>query len=278
LPHFWGGWVGFLGYEAGRLFETLPPPKPGPRSWPDLWFMQVDRLLVYDHFTQTLKIIAAPEKSGTGKDYPRLAEEIRQRWDRIKCVLESCRVSPVAADLLPSPPLSPGFSNGGNGYRANLTRRDYLDRVRRVKAFIQEGDIYQANLAQRFETEFDGHPLDLYLELRRVNPSPFSAFLQADGGTVVSSSPERLVRVDGGAIETRPIAGTRPRGHSPESDRLLSAELLLNEKERAEHLMLVDLERNDLGRICRTGSVRVTDLMFLEQYSHVSHIVSNIAG
>lgn len=153
-----------------------------------------------------------------------------------------------------------------------------MARVRAAKSYIAEGDIYQANLSQRFETGFDGDAFNLYMRLREVNPSPFSGYMKFDDFTIVSSSPERLVKVEDSRMETRPIAGTRPRGRSSEEDRSLSAELLLNEKEKAEHLMLVDLERNDLGRICRTGSVRVTDLMFLEQYSHVSHIVSNITG
>lgn len=150
--------------------------------------------------------------------------------------------------------------------------------VEKAKSYISEGDIYQANLAQRFETGFDGDPFELYLRLRAINPSPFSGFLKFRDLAIVSSSPERLVKVEDDRIETRPIAGTRPRGKTVEEDHLLARDLLLNEKEKAEHLMLVDLERNDLGRICESGSVRVTDLMFLEKYSHVAHIVSNIQG
>jgi aminodeoxychorismate synthase component I len=175
-------------------------------------------------------------------------------------------------------PEEDSWSRGKYDLRSNMSREDYVDRVRSAQTYIREGDIYQANLSQRFEIHFTGNPFHLYRNLRRINPSPFSGYLNFGEFSIVSSSPERLVKVSDDRIETRPIAGTRPRSQNPDKDLSLSMELLLNEKERAEHLMLVDLERNDLGRICKTGSVRVTDLMFLEQYSHVSHIVSNIAG
>jgi aminodeoxychorismate synthase component I len=165
-----------------------------------------------------------------------------------------------------------------NGFQSNLSAEEYKDRVRRAQVYIREGDIYQANIAQRFETEYEGDPLELYLKLRAINPAPFSGFLRFSDFSIVSSSPERLIKIQGDTLETRPIAGTRPRGDDAKKDESLTKELLLSEKERAEHLMLVDLERNDMGRVCKTGSVKVTDLMFLEQYSHVSHIVSNIQG
>ena len=165
-----------------------------------------------------------------------------------------------------------------NGIQSNLSANEYKDRVRRTQVYIKEGDIYQANIAQRFETEFNGDPFELYHKLRAINPAPFSGFLRFSDFSIVSSSPERLIKIQNDTLETRPIAGTRPRGDNIAKDKSLSKELLLNEKERAEHLMLVDLERNDMGRVCQIGSVKVTDLMFLEQYSHVSHIVSNIQG
>jgi anthranilate/para-aminobenzoate synthase component I len=150
--------------------------------------------------------------------------------------------------------------------------------VEKAKTYIKEGDIYQANIAQKFVTPFTGDPFQLYKKLRKINPSPFAGYLNFQNFSLVSSSPERLVKVNESRIETRPIAGTRPRGKRIGEDEFLSKELLLNPKERAEHLMLVDLERNDLGRICKAGSVNVTEFMFLEKYSHVSHIVSNIIG
>lgn len=275
LDHFWGGWTGYIGYEAAGLFEHLPPEKPGGPGNPDLYFMQVDRLIVYDHLTEALKVILSPLRGEL--TYEEALKEIRGIWDSIHAVMDRCHRSGLNES---------GFTGTHgdkkepnlNGLLSNMSREDYMDRVQRVKRYIGEGDIYQANLAQRFETGFEGNPFDLYKKLKAVNPSPFSGFLKFKGLAIASSSPERLVKVDGPRIETRPIAGTRPRSRDPVKDRSLSTELLLNEKERAEHLMLVDLERNDLGRISRVGSVCVTDLMFLEQYSHVSHIVSNIVG
>ncbi len=266
LPHFWGGWVGVMGYELAGLFENLPPRKEDGFVIPDLYMIQVDRLVVYDHKEGLLKYIVSGESPG---DYSALVKEVQGFWKRLEKFLTP---SPNAKPLLKE------NVKNGNGLHSNMSQKNYVECVERAKNYIEEGDIYQANLSQRFETTYQGDPFDLFLSLRSVNPSPFSGYLKLQDFAIVSSSPERLVKVENSKVETRPIAGTRPRSSDPETDKSLSAELLLNEKERAEHLMLVDLERNDLGRICKTGSVRVSDLMFLEQYSHVSHIVSNIEG
>lgn len=267
LPHFWGGWVGFIGYEAGAWFESLPVKESAGNNLPDLLFMQVERLFLYDHVAEELKFILSPHAG----DHDELSWEIKRVWKDINRALETITPEPEnpapSLDALPS-----------NGLKSNLSQADYAERVEKTKEYIREGDIYQANLAQKFSTPFTGHPFELYRKLRKVNPSPFSGYLNFRGFSLVSSSPERLVKVHEDRIETRPIAGTRPRGSEHEEDQALSQELLLNPKERAEHLMLVDLERNDLGRICQAGSVAVTDFMFLEKYSHVSHIVSNISG
>jgi anthranilate/para-aminobenzoate synthase component I len=159
-----------------------------------------------------------------------------------------------------------------------VSRQQFEMMVHRAKAFISAGEVFQATLAQAFRASWAGSPWTLYGVLRRVNPSPFACFIQCAEFAIVSCSPERLVRVRGGEIETRPIAGTRPRGATPQEDLLNSVELLLSDKERAEHIMLVDLERNDLGRVCRYGSVQVEELMTIEDYSHVMHIVSNVRG
>lgn len=266
LPHFWGGWVGVMGYELAGLFENLPPRKEDGLGIPDLYMIQVDRLVVYDHKEEVLKYIVSVEGPG---DYSVLADEVQRFWKSIENFLTNSANGKVPSN---------GIRNSGNGLQSNMSQKEYVDCVQRAKSYIEEGDIYQANLSQRFETSYQGDPFDLFLRLRSVNPSPFSGYLKLKDFAIVSSSPERLVKVENSCVETRPIAGTRPRGNDPETDKSLSAELLLNEKERAEHLMLVDLERNDLGRICKTGSVHVSELMFLEQYSHVSHIVSNIKG
>ena len=267
LPHFWGGWVGFVGYEASSLFEDIA--LKSSQSIPDLSFMEAERLFVYDHKSQKLKFILSEEYKTKDSDYEDFSWEIKRVWKDVQRAIEKISLSPVTKTekSFSSTPLK-AFSN----------KSEYLKKVDQAKAYICEGDIYQANISQKFETPFDKDPLALYQKLRKVNPSPFSGFLKFDDLSLVSSSPERLIKVSGDIIESRPIAGTRPRSSIAEKDEALTAELLLNDKERAEHLMLVDLERNDLGRLCKAGTVKVTDFMLLEKYSHVSHIVSNISG
>lgn len=269
IDHFWGGWVGYIGYEMGGVFEQLPLRKKNDLGLPDLCFMQVDQLWVYDRLNQVLKyILAQPIKGDPEKHYDKTIRQIRMSWQYAQPIIETA-----------PPRQTPTETSTANAeMQSNVTRDQYMKMVRTAKEYIKEGDIYQANLSQQFETDLTVPPLELYSRLRKVNPSPFSGYLQFGDWALVSSSPERLFRVERNLLETRPIAGTRPRGRDTVEDEQLSSELLLNEKERAEHLMLVDLERNDLGRICEYGSVQVTDLMFLEQYSHVSHIVSNIQG
>ncbi len=273
LPHFWGGWVGFIGYEAGAWFENLPARESSGSNIPDLLFMEVERFFLYDHLTEELKFIVSQKVEKNDSHYDDICAEIKRVW----------------CDLIPTLNITTEKANSENPQleksslssrelKSNLSQNDYIEKVERAKNYIREGDIYQANLAQKFETHFEESSYHLYKNLMRVNPSPFSGYMRFRDFSLVSSSPERLVKVHENCIETRPIAGTRPRGKKDDEDRALSAELLLNTKERAEHLMLVDLERNDLGRICQEGSVCVTDFMFLEKYSHVSHIVSNITG
>lgn len=278
LDHFWGGWVGYIGYEAAYWFEKLPHQKKDDLELLDLWFMEAERLFAYDHKTAELKYIVAEETDGDVEaHYRQSVEHINDTWNRHSKLF--CRSKQEMNDMIPD-----GVTQATRelleipSLKANMTREGYISIVERAKKYIEEGDIYQANLAQRFEMESSEDPLELYQRLKAVNPSPFSGFMKFNDTALVSSSPERLVKVEKNILETRPIAGTRPRGRDPGQDLQLSRELLLNEKEKAEHLMLVDLERNDLGRICKYGSVKVTDLMFLEQYSHVTHIVSNVIG
>jgi anthranilate/para-aminobenzoate synthase component I len=267
LPHFWGGWIGFIGYEASALFEDIP--LKSSQNIPDIIFMEVEHLFIYDHRSQTLKFIISEENKVNDSAYEYFSWEIKRIWKDVHRVLDKNHLSPETNDekFSPSTPLKPFPS-----------KNEYMQKVDQAKAYIYEGDIYQANISQKFETPFDKNPLVLYQNLRTVNPSPFSGFLKFDNLSLVSSSPERLIKVSENKIESRPIAGTRPRSDVAEKDEALTTELLLNDKERAEHLMLVDLERNDLGRLCKAGTVKVTDFMLLEKYSHVSHIVSNIAG
>ena len=272
LPHFWGGWVGVIGYEMAQWLDAVDLNSKNDLNLPLLHFFQVDQLWIYDHTTHILKRVHSKINLGNPqKYYYETAQEIERDWQQADSVLDVC--------YNPNPSIAPISPNGNTAAPdSNMSMKQYMKMIEQAKRYIEEGDIYQANLSQRFETAFEGEPLDLYENLQQINPSPFSGYLKLEGLTLVSSSPERLVKVEKGVLETRPIAGTRPRGRDTKEDNQLKTELLLNEKEQAEHLMLVDLERNDLGRICEYGSVRVTDQMFIEQYSHVSHIVSNIQG
>jgi anthranilate/para-aminobenzoate synthase component I len=267
LPHFWGGWIGFIGYEASALFEDIP--LISPQNIPDISFMEVEHLFVYDHRNQILKFIISEEIKVKDSDYEDFSWEIKRIWNDVHRILEKNNFSPATNEEKFVHSASLKTCSGKN---------EYIQKVDQAKAYICEGDIYQANISQKFVTPFDKNPLALYQNLRKVNPSPFSGFLKFDDLSLVSSSPERLIKVSEDKIESRPIAGTRPRSNVSEKDEALTMELLLNDKERAEHLMLVDLERNDLGRLCKAGTVKVTDFMLLEKYSHVSHIVSNISG
>ncbi len=273
LPPFFGGAIGFFSYDLVRRFERLPALAADDLGLPDLAFAFVDLVAVADHLTGALHLIFAPPLE-------RLLGESRDKLYREGCDRLAALEARLSAPAAPPGPLP----TGPLAIHADQPRTAYLEGVEQVKEFIRAGDIYQANLSQRFTMAV---PQDLgrrelatalYGRLRRVNPSPFAALLMLNEVCLVSSSPEGLVRLQGRRADTRPIAGTRPRGRSLPEDRRLAEELLTNHKERAEHLMLVDLERNDLGRVCHYGTVRVDELMVLERYSHVSHIVSNVTG
>jgi anthranilate/para-aminobenzoate synthase component I len=269
LPPFVGGAIGYFGYDLVHWFESLPRHAVDDVRLPDLELGCFDAAAVIDHQEHRLWLFFTPFTERFVKEPRRMLYE--EGCKRL-AVLEARATHPAqkaarvhAADV---PCIQPGQSP-----------EEYLSRVRRCLEYIRAGDIYQANLSHRFSVELAGRsPRSVYAEIRRINPSPFAALLELPDVSLVSCSPERLVRVADGEIETRPLAGTRPRGGTPEEDARLVHELVLNEKERAEHLMLVDLERNDLGRVCRYGSVHVTDFMTVERYSHVSHIVSNVCG
>lgn len=272
LPPFFGGAVGYVSYDAARSFESLPSLAVDDLRGPDLEFAFVDLLAALDHQAGTMTLVFAPPLE-------RLSGESRDKLYREGCD----RLAELEARLsAPCPCSMPEAATGAvvPGQRPD----DYMARVRSVKDYIRAGDIYQANLSHRFTVGLDRTRSDfdqavaLYRRLREVNPSPFAGLLAFEDRCLVSSSPERLVRLQGGRAETRPIAGTRPRGRDLAEDRRLAEDLLTNGKERAEHLMLVDLERNDLGRVCRYGTVRVDEFMAVERYSHVSHIVSNVTG
>ena len=259
LPRFTGGAVGYLGYDAVRLFERIPD-RHAPSTLPLASFAFYRSLVAFDHVAQRLVLIAhaAPGRRGA---YEAAVD----------------RLETMEADLRrPAPPPDPalGTSDGGELQGGAA----YQDAVRKAKEYIGIGDIFQVVLSRQAAVPCEVDPFAVYRALRMVNPSPYMYFLRDGDTSVAGASPEMLVRVENGQVETRPIAGTRPRGQSPEEDDRLAAELLADAKERAEHLMLVDLGRNDLGRVCRFGSVSVPEFMKIERYSHVAHIVSSVTG
>jgi aminodeoxychorismate synthase component I len=278
LPPFIGGAVGYMSYDLVRQFETLPSIATDDLSLPDLQLAVFDMVAALDHHTHRLNLIFCP--SGERFLGERREKLYREGLDRL---------ASFEAQLMGTPSRSAASSEiSPASFHPEQTQTAYMDRVRRCQDYIAAGDIYQANLSHRFRMDLGGTShsrhdrfvaaQDLYDRLRRINPSPFSGLLHFEDVTLVSCSPERLVRLQGRRADTRPIAGTRPRGRNEDDDRRLIKDLLSNEKERAEHLMLVDLERNDLGRVCQFGTVLVDEFMTIEQYSHVSHIVSHISG
>ncbi len=273
LPVFHGGAVGYLAYDMVRFFEpTLPAPKKDELGLPDMVFMITDTVLVFDHRTRRLSIVAnvhTDEHATLGAAYEWAQEQISAVITKLERPLAARPLQtfvPVGNEQMP-PPIS------------NTTREEYEAMVVKMKEYIAAGDIFQGVPSQRFETDYNGSTLDLFRALRHVNPSPYMFCIDfPQGFALVGSSPEVHVKCLNGRIDIRPIAGTRWRGKTQEEDDALAEELLNDAKECAEHIMLVDLARNDVGRVSDYGSVRVSDLMIIERYSHVMHIVSNVDG
>ncbi|MCM3747412.1 anthranilate synthase component I [Paenibacillus pasadenensis] len=274
IPSFSGGAVGFFGYDLLQYYENLPKHRHDDLMMNDLQFMFCDSMIVFDHFKQQIGVIGnvhVPE-AATDSDI-KLAYEATLA--KIESTMEKLRqpvplLSTVGGPLPDDPELG--------DIRSNVTKEQFLANVDSAKEYIRAGDIFQVVLSQRFHIETDVDPLQVYRILRTLNPSPYMYYLKMDDEVIVGTSPEALVKVSDGKVETRPIAGTRPRGRSEEEDRALELDLLADEKERAEHLMLVDLGRNDIGRVAEYGSVRCDSFMQIERYSHVMHIVSNVTG
>jgi anthranilate synthase component 1 len=265
LPRFFGGAVGFLAYEAVGEFERMPRPKTGGGLVPCSRFLVADRLVVFDNVRHTVKIVVCT-RPGRGED----AEAVHGR---------ACAQLEELAQTMERPaPSARAERHRAEGFTSNMTPEAFRDVVRRTKQYITDGDIIQAVLSQRFETRSDVPAVQLYRALRLLNPSPYTFFLKIGDRTLVGSSPEVMVRLTGNRVELRPIAGTRPRGRTEQEDRKLADELLADEKEKAEHVMLVDLGRNDVGRVAEAGSVQVTEYMVIERYSHVMHMVSHVEG
>jgi len=277
LPPFTGGCVGILSYDFVHNFEKLPRLAKDDLAIPEAYFMFIDTLAAYDHLEGKLWLIANPGAADRKLGYvlPE-ADEWAELYDRAECRLDA-----MSKAIFKDQKLSEKHKKTVSGIKAEplIPKEAYERMVVRAKEYIAAGDIFQANLSQRLSADVTGiDPWDIYAILRQVNPSPFASFIDFPDLKIASSSPERLVRVLDGVVDTRPIAGTRPRGKDINGDEAMRSELLLNKKERAEHIMLIDLERNDLGRVCDYGSVRVDELMVTEDYSHVIHIVSNVTG
>ena len=270
LPRFAGGAVGFLGYDAARYFEkALPTPPEDDLQLPEMLFMIMGLLVVFDHRFRRLKIVAnafLDDHPDPAAAYHGAEKKIRKALAKLSGV---ARLPLIDAQKAVTP----------KTVRSNMTREEFEAAVLKAKEHIRAGDAFQIVLSQRFETDFSGDPLKLYRCLRLVNPSPYMFCLRfGDSFSLVGSSPELHVRVTDDLAEVRPIAGTRRRGETPEEDERYAAELLADPKERAEHVMLIDLARNDLGRVAEVGSVRVTEQMAIERYSHVMHIGSHVVA
>jgi anthranilate synthase component 1 len=268
LPRFHGGAVGFLGFDVVRFFERLPArPKPG-LDLPDLFFMITDTLVIFDNATHRIKVVSNAHVDGGSATaaYQAAVKKIDAIVAKLK---KGARSRKSGA----------GRASGKEAkLTSNFTQAQYERAVLKAKEYIKAGDIFQVVPSQRFETRVAVEPFEVYRALRLINPSPYMYFLRCGDATVVGASPEVMVRLEGSRIELRPIAGTRKRGATEDEDRALERELLADPKERAEHIMLVDLGRNDVGRVSSMGSVHVSELMVIERYSHVMHIVSNVRG
>ncbi len=274
LPRFHGGFVGYIGYDTVRFFEKIPDKNPDELGLPDTCLILTDTILAFDHVKHSLKIIINSVIPG-GKALSRgqKAALYRQAVKRI-AALELQLRKPLRAQLLGPAGSKPEAVK----ITSNFAKADFCGIVEKAKKFIKKGDIIQVVLSQRFKAKMHDQPFAVYRKLRSVNPSPYMFFLKLDDVTLIGSSPELLVRCEEGMIQTRPIAGTRPRGSNEQEDKALADELRADIKEKAEHLMLVDLGRNDLGRVAQLGTVSVQNFMSVERYSHVMHLVSDVVA
>ena len=262
LPPLWAGSVGYAAYDLIRQYERLPDGNPDELGTPDLLFIEPEVLVIFDHLRRRILIVAAAEEGNAG-DEELARERVEGAYQRLRGPL----------------PGVPGDRAGRRTeFASNFTREGFMAAVARAVEYIRAGDAFQVVPSQRMSADLGVHPFAIYRALRTINPSPYLGYLDLGPVTLVASSPESLVKSDGKHVETRPIAGTRRRGADDAEDEALAAELLADAKERAEHVMLVDLGRNDLGRVCRYGSVKVEELMNVERYSHVMHIVSKVTG
>jgi anthranilate synthase component 1 len=271
LPRFCGGAVGFAAYDSVRYTERLPNAPPNDRGLPDLAFALYDRMVIFDHIRKTILVVGLVRRESQGED-------LRAAYDRACAGIDEL----VRRLGEPGPDLPPCDIDTDSPLtlvpESNFTREAYEAVVRHCQEYIKAGDIFQVVPSQRFKVETTADPFDIYRVLRVINPSPFLFYLPFGDYCLIGSSPEILVRVEDGTVTIRPLAGTRRRGKDEAEDRALAEELLADPKERAEHIMLVDLGRNDVGRVAERATVQLTDLMKVERYSHVMHITSNVTG
>ncbi len=265
LPDFQGGAMGFISYDYARYIESLPSLAKDDLLTPDIYFMVFDELLAYEHENKTLWLMYTGDENNMDlaeEILNRMEAEVSEEWTSLatlELVLNEERIDSEKLSV-------------------SMTESEFMNAVERVRDYISKGDIFQVNLSVRQSKPLLAAPIEIYGELRKLNPSPYMSYLETPDFQIVSGSPELLIKKKGLDVSTRPIAGTRSRGANAEEDESLAKELIDNEKERAEHVMLVDLERNDLGRVCRFGTVEVDEFMVIEKYSHVMHIVSNVRG
>jgi anthranilate synthase component I len=269
LPRFCGGAVGYSAYDAVRYVERLPNPPPDDRGLPDLCFAFYDRMVIFDHINKTVAVVAHAhlDPNDLRKSYDTACSRVDRLVERLQqgvADIQTTDVAPVGEVNRP--------------YRSNFEPAAFEAAVAKCKEYIRAGDIFQVVLSQRLETETTARQFDIYRTLRVVNPSPFLFYVKAGPVCLVGSSPEIMARVEGDRVTIRPLAGTRRRGKTEEEDTALAAELIADPKERAEHIMLVDLGRNDVGRVARYGTVQLSDVMTVERYSHVMHLCSTVTG
>ncbi|MCU0652164.1 MAG: anthranilate synthase component I [Candidatus Omnitrophica bacterium] len=274
LPRFWGGLVGYIGYDMVRFFEKIPDKNPDDLKIPDATLLLTDTILIFDHLNHTIKIVAniiLPAKKAKISQ-PKLKKIYLAGVKKIDSIHRELNISlsDKEKELI--------ADSRAIAVSSNYKKAEFQNLVRRAKAYIRQGDIIQVVPSQRFKIKINKPVLEIYRNLRSLNPSPYMFFLKLKNVALIGSSPEMLARCEDGVIQTRPIAGTRPRGKTNEEDLKLEKELLHDEKEKAEHIMLVDLGRNDLGRVSKSGRVEVSEFMSVEKYSHVMHLVSEVRG
>ena len=268
---FLGGAVGYLAYETAGLYERIPAAVSDPLGLPQQWFGVFDTIAIFDHPNRRLLVSSCIHRAGSA--------DIDAAYAAACARVEALHEAIAAAPRQPEPAVVGGTMNPRDHEEsANLSRDAFGERVRRALDYIVAGDIFQVQVSRRFALPLRAHPFDVYIALRAINPSPYMIYIATPQCTLVGASPEMLVQVDGRQVRYHPIAGTRRRGRTASDDARMEAELRASEKEAAEHLMLVDLGRNDLGRVCAAGTVRVTQQMEVERYSHVMHLVSSIEG